>query len=122
MLDLTSTNKKKQFWRDYHQSLREAIPKNQAVSQYDDIEKQVPDDKKAISIAILNQNLANLELEYRTTYQQFFNAMAALENSLKLATDMYEAKTCIAAAQEFIDLSSADVEWRQDLSNALAPK
>ncbi len=122
MLDLTSINKKKQYWRDYHQSLREAIPKNQAVSQDDDIEKQVPDDKKAISIANLNQNLATLELEYRKAYQQLFNELAAVENSLKLATDKYEATTCIAAAQEFIDLCSANATWRQDLSEALAAK
>jgi hypothetical protein len=122
MLDLTTINKKKQFWRDYHQSLREAIPKNQAVSQNDDIEKLVPDDKKAISIAILNQNLATLELEYRKTYQQLFNELGALEDGLKLATDKYDATTCTAAAQEFIDRSSAEATWRQDLSDALASK
>lgn len=122
LLVIQSKNRKKQYWRDYRQSLRDSLPKNQSITQLDDIEKHVFDDKKAIFIAKLNKDLASEELEYRKKYQQFYDELAAAENSWKLATNTYDAATCSAKAQEFIDLYDADVIWRQDLSDALEPK
>ena len=98
LLDLTTLNKKKQYWRKYHQSLREALPKNITTILQEDIEKNVPEDKRAILIAVLNQNLANLNLEYIKVYQRHQAELVVAENNLKLAMNKYEATICNAKA------------------------
>jgi hypothetical protein len=120
LLDAQTINKKSQHFRNYHQELRDALPKNLGLTQKKDVEELVPDDKKAIIIANLNKNLANEEVEYRKKFKDYSKALAEAENKLKLAMDDYDADLCIANAQEACDSCSAEIAWRQDISTALA--
>jgi hypothetical protein len=119
--DLKIKNKKKKIWSEYLQCLRALVPKGQIPDKDKDIEDDplIPAHKKAICIAQLNQKLAEVELEYLNDCLKSREEFAAATNNLQSANDQYEANLWRASKAEILAEQTAQVEWKQAISDAL---
>jgi hypothetical protein len=115
-LDAHTKNKKKQYWMEYNKSLREALLSPSPDS--DNCEKHVHEHQRAIFVSTLKKNLATEDVTYRTAYKALRDTLDVAENAWKIAMDKYDSSICIAHAQEVIDVSDAELAWRQGLNDA----
>jgi len=113
LLDVQTKNNKSKHFRDYYQALRDAVKNNSQAHKC--AEDLVPEDKKAIAIAKLNNSLALEEVEYRKELKKLTQALAEADNKNKLAINIFDSDVCIANAQEMFDISAAEVTWREDI-------
>ena len=104
-------NAKEELWPVYRKCIRDSSPKN----CMDDI----PQDKKAICIAVLERDLSVQDIEFQTGMQALEQTKSEADAEWEEAQKAYDSAICLAKAEKEKAYKDADVEWRKNLSQAL---